>query len=174
MSRYLGYIVDLLVTPISPWEMIIAYTLAAMMRGITVGVVVFLISLSFTTLPLPHPILALGMLIAASFLFAQFGILAAIFSKNFDTLSMYTNFLILPLIYLGGLFYPVNQLPPFWQKLSLLNPVSYMIDGFRAASLGAEAASYSFEVSLGVTSLFALGLFFAAAGVIKSGYKLRV
>lgn len=171
MSRYLGNIVDLLVTPVTPTQFIMAYTLAAMIRGLAVGTIVWLISCLFASLPMAHPIAAIAMACMASFLFAQFGIIAAIHANNFDSLSMYNNFIILPLIYLGGVFYPISILPPFWAKLSHLNPLFYLIDGFRHALLG--VGDLSILVSFGVVSTMALGLFIWAAGMIVRSYRLR-
>jgi len=136
ISRYLGSFVDLLVTPITAWQFILAYTLAAMLRGLLVGSAVWGISTLFVDLPWRHPFAALLMAAMASFLFAQFGLIAAIHANTMDALSMFNNFLILPLIYLGGVFYPVSILPPLWARLSRFNPLLYLIDGFRQAILG--------------------------------------
>ncbi len=171
MSRYLGGIVDLLVTPVSPAQFILAYTLAAMLRGALVGLVTWLISTLFAVLPWSSPLLAILMAILASFLFAQFGLIAAIYAKNFDTLSMYGNFLILPLIYLGGVFYPISILSAPWSNLSYLNPLFYLIDGFRHAILG--VGDISFALAFGVSSLLAVALFCWAAWLIGSGKRLR-
>lgn len=171
MSRYLGGIVDLLVTPVSPPQFIMAYTLAAMLRGALVGTVVWGISTLFAELPWPEPLLAILMAMLASFLFAQFGLIAAIFAHNFDTLSMYSNFLILPLIYLGGVFYPISILPEPWEKLSYLNPLFYLIDGFRHAILG--VGDTSFLLAFGVSGAIATTLFSWAAWLIGKGYRLR-
>jgi len=170
MSRYLGNIVDLLVTPISPPQFILAYTLAAMLRGLLVGLAVTLISAGFAALPFASPLLALLMACLASFLFAQFGLIAAIYANSFDALSMYNNFVILPLIYLGGVFYPIAILPPFWARLSYGNPLFYLIDGFRHALLGVGETPLPF--SMGVTTVLALILFCWAFRLISRGYKL--
>lgn len=171
MSRYLGGIVDLLVTPVSPPQFILAYTLAAMLRGALVGSVVCGISTLFAELPWHAPLLAVLMAMLASFLFAQFGLIAAIFAHNFDTLSMYSNFFILPLIYLGGVFYPISILPEPWERLSYLNPLFYLIDGFRHAILG--VGDTSFMLAFGVSGAIAATLFFWAAWLIGKGYRLR-
>jgi ABC-2 type transport system permease protein len=171
MSRYLGNIVDLLVTPVTPTQFIFAYTLAAMLRGFLVGVAVWAISLFFAELPWPNPLAALVMAALASFLFAQFGLIAAIYANNFDSLSMYSNFLLLPLIYLGGVFYPISILPPVWAGLSHLNPLFYLIDGFRHAILG--VGDLPLTTAFGVGVLLAFGLFGWAALLIGKGYRLR-
>jgi ABC-2 type transport system permease protein len=171
MSRYLGNIVDLLVTPLTPAQFIMAYTLAAMLRGLAVGVVVWLISLLFAPLPWAHPPLALAMAVLASFLFAQFGIITAIYADSFDSLAMYTNFVLLPLIYLGGVFYPISILPAPWAGLSHLNPLFYLIDGFRHALLG--QGDLSFTTAFAVSTLIALALFAWSATLIARSYRLR-
>ncbi len=171
MSRYLGNIVDLLVTPLTPAQFIMAYTLAAMLRGLAVGMVVWLISLCFATLPWVHPLLAMAMAVLASFLFAQFGIITAIYANSFDSLAMYTNFILLPLIYLGGVFYPISILPPAWAGLSHLNPLFYLIDGFRHALLG--QGDLSFLTAFAVSVLMAAALFTWAAILIARSYRLR-
>jgi ABC-2 type transport system permease protein len=171
MSRYLGNIVDLMVTPITPSQFILAYTMAAMLRGLTVGLIVWLISTLFAALPWAYPLPALLMAVMASFLFAQFGIIAAIYAQNFDSLAMFTNFIILPLIYLGGVFYPISILPPTWAKLSHLNPLFYLIDGFRHALLG--SGDLSFTVSFSVSAAMAAGLFCWAALLISRSHRLR-
>jgi len=171
MSRYLGNIVDLLVTPVSPSQFILAYTLAAMIRGLLVGTAVWAISLFFADLPWADIPAALAMATLSSFLFAQFGLIAALYASSFDSLAMYTNFILLPLIYLGGVFYPISILPPAWAGLSHLNPLFYLIDGFRHAVLG--VGDLSLETAFGVGALIALALFAWAALLIGRGYRLR-
>ncbi len=172
ISRYLGNIVDLLVTPITPPQLILAYTLAAMLRGLLVGSVVLLISFFFAELPFASPGAAAAMAAMASFLFAQFGLVAAIYANSFDALSMFNNFLILPLIYLGGVFYPVSILPPFWARLSHINPMFYLIDGFRHALLG--VGDLPLGTAFTVAGLMAAALFVWASLLLGSGYRLRL
>lgn len=170
MARYLGYIVDLMVAPISAWSMIIAYTLAAMVRGLMVGAVIYLVSLLFVDIAWPFTGAALAMAVLVSFLFSQLGLIVAVYSRTFDGLAMVGNFVLLPAIYLGGLFYPISLLPPVWEKVSMLNPLFYMIEGFRHAALGAGDAG--FGLCFGVTSAVSLILFVWAAGLIRSGARL--
>lgn len=171
MARYLGNIVDLLVTPLSPAQLIFAYTLASMVRGLSVGVAVLCVSFFFAELPWAHPLLAFLMAVLASFIFSQFGLIAAIYSNSFDALSMFSNFIILPLIYFGGVFYPISILPPFWESLSRFNPLLYLIDGFRQAFLGVGDVPFwhAFALSL----VLAGGLFLWAATLFARGTRLR-
>jgi ABC-2 type transport system permease protein len=170
-SRYLGNIVDILVTPLSASEMILGYTLAAIVRGILVGVATLAISEFFSPLPWVHPWLAFSMAILTAFLMSQLGLIAAIYSDSFEALSVYTNFLLLPLTYLGGMFYPISTLPPIWGTLSHFNPLFYTIDGFRSSILG--SGDLPLHVSFGVTSIAALVLFVWAALLINHGHRLR-
>lgn len=169
--RYLGSVVELLVTPIGAFRFSLAFTIAAMLRGIIVGSVVWAISLLFTDLPLAHPFYALLFVLLTSFLFAQFGLIAAIASDSFDALAMYTNFLILPLIYLGGMFYPISMLPPGWQTFSRFNPIFYMMDGFRQSVLGEGDIPIHF--SLAVAFGLAMVVWFIASYMIWKGKRLR-
>ncbi|HVJ65899.1 MAG TPA: ABC transporter permease [Bdellovibrionota bacterium] len=171
LSRYMGSIVDLLVTPLTPLQFIMGYSVAAMIRGLLVGGLVLGVGLCFTELPWANPGMALLIAVLSSFLFAQFGFLAAIWSKSFDTLTMFTNFLILPLIYLGGLFYPVENLPAPWAQLSLVNPLAYLISSFRASLLGVGQLGYG--VSLTITLVFCAAFFAANWFIVRSGYRLR-
>jgi len=171
MSRYLGYVVDYVVAPISPTQFILAYTIAAMIRGLLVGTIVLIVSSFFTSLPWAHPLSALALACLVAFMFSQLGLIAAIYSSTFDTLTMYSNFLILPLIYLGGLFYPVKILPEFWQKVSHANPVFYMIDGFRIAVLG--HGDTNLALAFLIIGGFSLALFIWASALIGTGYRLK-
>lgn len=170
-SRYLGHIVDLLVTPLSATQLILAYTLASMLRGLLVGAVVLGIGLCFSSLPCHSPGAALGMAVLSSFLLSQLGLIAGLYSETFEAISMYTTFLLTPLIYLGGLFYPISVLPPFWERLSRFNPLFYTIDGFRHALLGTGDSPLPFAFA--VTALVSAILFGWAAWLITKGYRLR-
>jgi ABC-2 type transport system permease protein len=120
-----------------------------------VGGVILLVSSFFTSLPWAHSGQALLMALVSSLLFALFGLIAALYAKSFDTLSIFTNFMLLPLIYLGGLFYPVSQLPEPWNHVSKFNPLYYLIEGFRHAILGVGEVPFavSFGISLGLSAV---------------------
>ncbi|MCD6526428.1 MAG: ABC transporter permease [Desulfuromonas sp.] len=171
MSRHLGNIVDLLVMPLSPLQIVVAYTLAAMLRGLVVGSAVCVISMFFATLPWFNPWAALSMAMLASFLFAQLGLIAGIFSDSFDGLAMYINFIILPLIFLGGVFYPISILPPFWRQLSQINPLFYLLDGFRHSLLG--VGDLSLAHSFIFTGILCIILFSATVLLIRYSSRFR-
>ncbi len=157
VSKFLGNIQDLLVTPLTPWQYLTAYCFAAILRAMAVGGVILLVSSFFTSLPWAYPGQALLMALVSSLLFALFGLIAALYAKSFDTLSIFTNFMLLPLIYLGGLFYPVSQLPDPWNHVSKFNPLYYLIEGFRHAILGVGEVPFavSFGISLGLSAVLA-------------------
>ncbi|MBN2644567.1 MAG: ABC transporter permease [Desulfuromonadaceae bacterium] len=171
MSRHLGSIADLLVMPLTSGQIVAAYTLAAMVRGLIVGTSVGLISLCFARLPWALPLAAIAMAVLSSFLFATLGMIAGIFANSFDGLSMYINFVLLPLIFLGGVFYPISILPPFWQKLSLCNPLFYLLDGFRHALLG--VGEMPLWISFSFAGLFALLILSAAILLIDRSSRFR-
>lgn len=170
-SRYIGNIVDLLVTPISSEQMILAYTFAAMIRGLIVGIAVMVVSSFFSSLPWSHPwhVIAMGAL--TSFALSQLGLVAALYSDTFEAISMYTNFLLLPLLYFGGMFYPIETLPPFWRTISHFNPLFYFIDGFRQSLLGHGDNSLALDFACAGGISFAL--FAWAYLVFAKGRKLR-
>lgn len=171
LSRYMGSIVDLLVTPLTPLQFIMAYSLAGVIRGLLIGVMVLAAGLCFTSFAWANPFWTFAIAFLSSFLFSQFGFLAAVFSKSFDTLTMFTNFLILPLIYLGGLFYPVEHLPHPWSQIAMLNPLAYLISAFRKSILGIDGAGYF--ITLGIAGFFCVGFFVANWLIVKTGYRLR-
>jgi len=157
VAKFLGNIQDLLVTPLTPWQYLFAYSAAAIIRALAVGAVILGVAACFTSLPWAHPVEALLMAGVSALLFALFGLIAALYAKSFDTLSIFTNFMLMPLIYLGGLFYPVSELPQPWNLVSRFNPLYYLIEGFRHALLGVGEISFvtSFTVSVGLSAVLA-------------------
>lgn len=169
--RFMGSFVDMLVTPLTPFQYVAAYTLGAMARGLLVGGLILVASLAFTGLPWVDPIRALGVAMLAAFLFSQMGILVGLAATSWDSLSMYSNFLILPLIYLGGMFYPSSGLPPFWAAVSRMNPLYYLMDGFRGAILGEQETSTFMQFAL--TGSIALGFSVAVMVLFSRGWRIK-
>ncbi len=135
-SKFQRNVEELLVSPTPNWVILAGYVTGGVLRGIVVGVIVFAVSVFFT-----HPVIAHGgviilFVIMTAVAFSLGGFLNAIFAKNFDDVSIFQTFLLTPLIYLGGVFYSVHSLPIFWQKISQLNPLLYMINGFRFGFYG--------------------------------------
>ncbi|HHJ12273.1 MAG TPA: ABC transporter permease, partial [Chromatiales bacterium] len=126
------------------------YTAGGIARGLTVGLAVMAVAFLFSEVRFEHPWVALGIAVLTCILFSLGGLINAIYANSFDDISIIPNFVLTPLTYLGGVFYSVSILPPIWQKVSLFNPVLYMIDGFRFAMLGKSdiALATSFAIVL--------------------------
>ena len=170
-SKITGNLVFVLLPPLSHWELFGAYVLASVVRGLAVGLGVFLITAWFADLSFVAPWwIALFALLGASIL-GSMGLIAGIWAEKFDQLAAFQNFLIMPATFLSGVFYSIHSLPPFWQTVSHFNPFFYMIDGFRYGFFGQSDVNP-------VTSFLIVGIFLIvlatfAIHLLKSGYKLR-
>lgn len=131
MSKMLGYISDILTPPLGSVEIIIAFTVGAVLRGVLVGIAVAIALAPFIDYTLPHPFLLIFYVLASCTLLGKLGILSGMISNSFDQHSAVTSYLITPLSFLSGTFYSVNALPYIFQQINLLNPFFYIIDGFR-------------------------------------------
>ena len=170
-AKVMGNIVFLLLTPLSYREFFVAFLAASIVRGIAVGLGVYLVALLFIPLPLAHPLAALAFALAGSALLGALGIIAGIWADKFDQMAAFQNFIILPLSFLSGVFYSIHSLPPIWQKVSHLNPFFYMIDGFRYGFFGQGDMDPRISLTVVVMSFFALS--WLVLRLLKSGYKLR-
>jgi ABC-2 type transport system permease protein len=170
-SRVTGNLVFMLLPPLTHREIFSAYVLAAIVRGITVGGCVWLVSLYFVALPVKEPLWAIAFAVLSCGIMAIMGLIAGLTSEKFDQLAAFQNFLIMPATFLSGVFYSVHTLPPFWQQVTHWNPIFYTIDGFRYGFFGVADVSpwHSLAVVAGVFT--ALALF--ALRLLASGYKLR-
>lgn len=170
-SKQSGNIVFVLLPPLSHFEFFAAYLLAAIVRGLVVGLGVLVVGMLFTDLQFAHPIWIVAFAVAASAAFGAVGIVAGIWADKYDHLAGVQNFIIMPLTFLSGVFYSIHSLPAFWQAVSHYNPVFYMIDGFRYGFFG--QADVDPLLSLAVVVPVALALAGLALRLIGSGYKLR-
>jgi ABC-2 type transport system permease protein len=170
-SKITGNLIFVLLTPLSPLDMFAAYVLGAMVRGIVVGLGVFVVTGWFAPLALSHPLWALAFALLGSAILGILGLLAGIWADKFDQLAGFQNFLIMPLTFLSGVFYSIQSLPPFWQALSRFNPFFYMIDGFRYGFFG--LSDIAPVTSLVVVAIFCLGLTALTLTLLQRGYKLR-
>ena len=171
ISKFEGNIVEILVAPISYMEMTCAYALGGVIRGALVGAATWFATLPFAFEIPGHPVFALAIMLLASSAFALLGILAAVWADRFDGISVVSSFVILPLTYLGGVFYSLDVLPPFWRALARWNPILYMVDGLRFGFYGVSDVAPA--VSLGVTAALAAALFTVVLGILRSGWRLR-
>jgi ABC-2 type transport system permease protein len=170
-SKMTGNIVFVLLPPLSHREFFFAYVLAAVGRGLVVGAGVFLATLAFVDVPVVQVPWIVAHALAGSGVMAALGVIAGIQSDKVDQLAAFSNFIILPLTFLSGVFYSIHSLPPFWQAMSHVNPIFYMIDGFRYGFFG--QADVSPWLSLAIVSLSFVALSLLALLLLRSGYKLR-
>lgn len=170
-SKVMGNIVFLLLTPLAYWEVFAAFLAAAILRGLVVGGCIWLVALFFVELPVAHPWLILVFAVLGGGLLGVLGIIAGIWAEKFDQMAVFQNFIIMPLSFLSGVFYSIHSLPPFWQKVSHLNPFFYMIDGFRHGFFG--VGDMDPAISLSIVALSFLALSWLTLYLLKSGYKLR-
>jgi ABC-2 type transport system permease protein len=170
-SKITGNIVFVLLTPLSPLEMFLAYVIAAIVRGVLVGLGVLLVTMLLAEVPILHPLWALAFAMLGGGILGALGIIAGIWADKFDQLAAFQNFLIVPLTFLAGVFYSVHSLPPFWQAVSHLNPFFYMVDGFRYGFFG--QGDIRPAVSLLIVAAFLAFLSAACLHLLRTGYKLR-
>jgi ABC-2 type transport system permease protein len=135
-AKFSSFVEEMLVSPMPNWVILTGYIVGGMVRGLAVGIVVALIALAFTDLHIAHPIVLVTTALLASIVFSLGGFINAVFAKKFDDIAIIPNFILTPLIYLGGVFYPVGQLTGPWYAISLANPMVYMINAFRFGVLG--------------------------------------
>ena len=167
-SKFQHNIEEMLVAPMPGWVILAGYISGGVMRGLIVGVLVTIVSLFFTDLRIAHPVMMVVVFLLTGVLFSCAGFINAVYAKSFDDISIVPTFVLTPLIYLGGVFYSIDMLPVFWQTVSLLNPVLYMIDVFRYSILGTSDIPllYGFSViALFITALLVISLRLLSKGI---------
>jgi ABC-2 type transport system permease protein len=135
-AKFQRNIEELLVSPTPNWVIVAGYVSGGVFRGMLVGIIVLIVSLLFTNLQIYSPFAIVAFSLLTSIAFSLAGLLNGIFSKKFDDVAIVPTFVLTPLTYLGGVFYSIKNLPTFWQGVSKLNPILYMVDGFRYGFLG--------------------------------------
>ena len=170
-SKVTGNLVFVLLAPLSHFEFYAAYILAAVFRGIVVGLGVFLITLWFGLPSLEHPIWILAFAFLGAAILGSLGLIAGIWADKYDQLAAFQNFIIMPATMLSGVFYSIHSLPPAWQVVSHFNPFFYMIDGFRFGFFGvSDVSPWS---SLAIVLCFFAVVSAVALRLLQKGYKLR-
>jgi ABC-2 type transport system permease protein len=163
-SKFQRFVEEMLVSPTPNWVILTGYVLGAVARGLMVGAIVLVVGMFFTRIQLHHPLVTLATLLLTSVMFAFAGFINAMYAKKFDDIAIVPTFILTPLTYLGGVFYSVSLLPPFWEKVSQMNPILYMVSAFRYGLLGisdvplgtAFAVMIGFTVALGAFSMHLL------------------
>lgn len=170
-SKFGRYVDELLIAPIPHSLILIGYLTGGVARGLTVGLAVTGVAALFTTLHLHNLAVTLGVVFLTSVLFSLAGFINAVYANSFDDISLIPTFVLTPLTYLGGIFYSVSMLPPFWQQVSLLNPILYMVNAFRHGLLGVSDIHIgaAFAVIIG----FIVVLYSFALYLLKHGIGMR-
>ncbi len=162
---------EILVSPMPDWLVIISYVSGGVLRGLLVGLLVTVVSLFFTHLAIYNILVLVAALVLTSVLFSFGGLINGVFAKGFDGISIVPTFVLTPLTYLGGIFYSIDQFSPFWQNVSMANPILYMVNAFRWGFFGVSDISIwtCFAVLAGMTIVF-MGI---AAYLFRNGIGLK-
>ena len=169
--KFIGTIYELLSAPISYFEIVLGYVGAAATKSIILGLIILATAGLFVPLQIQHPWWMLAFLVLTAVTFSLFGFIIGIWADGFEKLQMIPMLVVTPLTFLGGSFYSVNMLPPLWQKVTLANPVVYLVSGFRWSFY--EIADVSVEVSLAMIAAFLLLCLVAIWWIFKTGYRLK-
>jgi ABC-2 type transport system permease protein len=169
--KFVGTIYELLSAPISSFEIVLGYVGAAATKSIMLGVIILITASFIVDLKIAHPLVMVLFLVLTAVTFALLGFIIGIWAQNFEQLQIVPLLVITPLAFLGGSFYSIEMLPPFWQVVSLFNPVVYLISGFRWSFT--EIADVNVWVSLGMTLFFLLACLMTIWWMFKTGYRLK-
>ncbi len=170
-AKFGKHVEEMLVAPLPPIVILSGYLAGGMVRGLCVGVLVTLVALFFTRLHVEHIFVTLSIVILTSIVFSLAGFINAVYAKNFEGISIIPTFVLTPLTYLGGVFYSIDLLPSFWQGVSKLNPIIYMVNAFRYGFLGES------DIPVG-TAYAVIGVFILVLGayslhLLRTGRGLR-
>ncbi|MBY0574254.1 MAG: ABC transporter permease [Undibacterium sp.] len=170
-SKVTGNLVFIMLPPLSHGEIFSAYVLAAVVRGLAVGLGVFVVTAWFAHLQFQAPLWIILFALLGAAILGTMGLIAGIWAEKFDQLAAFQNFVIVPLTFLSGVFYSIKSLPPLWQTISHFNPFFYMIDGFRYGFFGQSDVDPWHSAAVVVVFLVVLAV--TAMQMLRSGYKLR-
>lgn len=171
MPKFTGTIYEILSAPISFVEIITGYVGAAASKSVILGILILATARLFVDYEIEHPFWMLGFLVLISVTFSLFGFIIGVWADGFEKLQIVPMMIITPLTFLGGSFYSINMLPPLWQKITLFNPVVYLISGFRWSFYG--VADVNVVISLGMTMVFLALCLTAVWWIFKTGYRLK-
>jgi ABC-2 type transport system permease protein len=171
MPKYTGTIYELLSAPISAMETVIGYVGAAATKSIILGTIILVTARLFVNFSVEHPVWMVAFLVLTSVTFSLFGFIIGIWADSFQKLQVVPLMIVTPLAFLGGSFYSINMLPPFWQTIALFNPVVYLVSGFRWSFYGVSDVGVA--ISLGMTLLFMLICLAAVWWVFRTGWKIK-
>ena len=170
-SKMMGNLVFLLLTPLNHWSWFFAYVGSSVVRGLAVGLGVFVVTGWFTPLSFVSPQWIVLFAIMGATMLGSMGVIAGLWAEKFDQMAAFQNFIIMPMTFLSGVFYSIHSLPPFWQTLSHFNPFFYMIDGFRYGFFGVSDVSP--WLSLAVVGSCTVLISATALHLLRIGFKIR-
>ena len=170
-AKFARHIEEMLISPMSNVTIILGHVAGGVLRGLMVGGLVTGIALVFTRLDVEHPLVTFSIVLLASVVFSLAGFINAIFAKKFDDISIVPTFVLTPLTYLGGVFYSIALLPEVWQKVSLANPILYMVNAFRFGILGRSDIDIAHAYL--IIGLFVAGLFSVSLVLMNRGVGIR-
>lgn len=170
-AKFGRHLEEMLISPMSNATIIIGHVAGGVLRGVLIGILVTIIALFFTKLEVRHPLVTVSIVLLSSIVFALAGFINAVFARKFDDISIVPTFVLTPLTYLGGVFYSISMLPEFWQKVSLANPILYMVNAFRFGILGTS------DIGIGtayvILMCFVIVLFTACVQLMRHGVGIR-
>lgn len=170
-AKFQRNVEELLVSPTPNWVIVLGYISGGMTRGLCVGTLVSIVAFMFVKMPIYNIFVVVLFGVLTSFVFSLAGMINGIYAKKFDDISIIPTFIITPLTYLGGVFYPLTLLPEFWQTISKANPIIYMISGFRYGFLG--VSDINVWIGVGTLCCFAVILFSANLYLLEKGIGIR-
>ena len=171
LPRFTGTIYELLSAPVSVVEALLGYVGAAAAKSVILGLIILATARLFVDFDVMHPVWMVMFLVLTSFTFSLFGFILGVWADGFEKLQIVPLMIITPLSFLGGTFYSIRMLPPFWQTVTLFNPVVYLVNGFRWSFYGSSDVSVT--ISLGMTLLFLAACLGVITWIFKTGYRLR-
>lgn len=172
--KFIGTIFEILSAPLSFIEVIIAYVGAAATKSVILGLIILVTASFFVDLQIQHPLAMFAFLILTAVTFSMFGFIIGVLSGNFEEIQFIPMLIVTPLTFLGGAFYAIEMLPPFWQVVSKFNPVVYLISGFRWSFYGGSATDVPVIWSLAAIFGFFLACLVIVGWIFKTGYKIKV
>jgi ABC-2 type transport system permease protein len=170
-AKFQRYIEELLVAPVSNHTILLGFVAGGVLRGLMVGAIVTALSLFFSKLHVEHIGVTVAILLLTSLLFSLAGLINAVYANSFDDISIIPTFVLTPLTYLGGVFYSISELPPFWAGLSQLNPMLYIVNAFRFGLLGHSDVNVG--LAFGMVGVFTVVAYFFSLHLLRTGKRLR-
>ena len=170
-ARFDRYVNDVLSAPMRPWQMTLGYTVGGVVRALLIGAGLLACSMAVVDVPVRHPFELLAAVTLALVLFSSFGVIVGVYANSWDHTAFVTNIVILPLTFLGGVFYSVDTLPSPWHEISHANPIFYLLNAVRYGFLG--TSDVSFVLALGVTGALAAVMVAWSSWLFRTGHRLK-